>query len=155
VLKEAHPALTRAGGVRFPGNPLYVQHSSVTTEEYDKRRDMPVLHLLCKLSWDERCAEDAEGPVRLRGGALYSRVAQLEAQRPLKSLVAGSTPAPGTDPVSASGRPTGFEPVDGRSIRSTGTGECKARAARPQGRAGEGGTHRASPDGGRGSLFRK
>ena len=95
VLKEAYPALTRAGGVRFPGNPLYAQHSSVTTEECDKRRDMPVPHLPRKLSWDERRAEAAEGPVRLRGGAPYSRVAQLEAQRPLKSLVAGSTPAPG------------------------------------------------------------
>jgi hypothetical protein len=37
-----------------------------------------VPHMPLKLSWDERRAEAAEGPVRLRGGALHSGVVQWE-----------------------------------------------------------------------------
>ena len=55
-----------------------------------------------KLSWDERCAEDAEGPVRLWSEALIPSGATV-AQRFLKPLVVRSNRASGTIPVSSSG----------------------------------------------------
>lgn len=79
LIVGSHPALTRTVGVRFPSNPLYVWHCSLTTEQNDKRRDMPVPHMPRKLSWDERRAEAAEGPVRFRGGAQPSGVGQWQA----------------------------------------------------------------------------
>ena len=74
----------------------------------------------CKLSWDERCAEDAEGPVRLWSEALIPSGA-MGAQRPLKPLVARSTRASGTIPASPNGRAPGFEPGYGSPILSAGT----------------------------------
>ena len=76
-----------------------------------------------KLSWDERCAEDAEGPVRLWSGAQIKLIPSgaMGAQRPLKSLVARSTRASGTIPASLNGRASGFDPEYGSSILSAGT----------------------------------
>lgn len=73
-----------------------------------------------KLSWDERCAEDAEGPVRLWSEALIPSGATV-AQRFLKPLVVRSNRASGTIPVSLNGRASGFGPEYGSSILSAGT----------------------------------
>ena len=119
VLKEAYPALTRAGGVRFPGNPH--TRGSLTTEEHEqaaghaKSRTCPSSSRGMSAALKTRRARSDSGEGHC------SRVAQLEAPRSLKPWVAGSTPASGSAPVSASGRPAGFEPAHGRSSRSTGT----------------------------------
>ena len=79
LIVSSHPAFTRTVWVRYSSNTLYGWHSSLTTEQDDKRRDMPVPNMPRKLSWDERRAEAAEGPVRFRGGAQRSGVGQWQA----------------------------------------------------------------------------
>ena len=80
-----------------------------------------------KLSWDERCAEDAEGPVRLWSGAPIPSGA-MGAQRPLKPLVARSNRASGTILEEGALIPGGameaqrpLKPLVARSTRASGT----------------------------------
>ena len=89
-----------------------------------------------KLSWDERCAEDAEGPVRLWSGAPIPSGA-MGAQRPLKPLVARSNRASGTILEEGALIPGGameaqrpLKPLVARSTRASGT-----IPASPNGRA--------------------